>query len=240
MSKKVERALHGPSWTEVILGAVLSLLLGIVLGAVLLIFKPVVTVKELPKEDKREAGAVYFVEGSRDSAKAKQALAKRKALVAGQSVAFTEDELNSFVTPVAPATPAPAPKAGAKKAPEKAPEKAAPAAPASTETIAKGTPNFRIRDGVMQIGMPVTINLLGFGPTTIVQARGGFEKTDNGFAFDPSELYLGSCPVHRLPFISGFVRNKLLGTQALPEDIATAWSKAKEVSLEGNTLKVAM
>ena len=37
-TKKVDRALHGPSWTEVILGAVLSIILGVVLGAALLVF----------------------------------------------------------------------------------------------------------------------------------------------------------------------------------------------------------
>ena len=87
---KVDRAIHGPGWAEVILGALLALLLGIVLGAVLLIVKPVLAVKEVPKEP--VAGAVYYVEGSRDTSKAKQVLAKRKAFVDGQSIKVTEDD----------------------------------------------------------------------------------------------------------------------------------------------------
>ena len=50
MSKKIDRAAHGPGWAEVILGAVLSIVLGVVLGAVVLIIRPVVVAKELPKE----------------------------------------------------------------------------------------------------------------------------------------------------------------------------------------------
>jgi hypothetical protein len=234
MSKKIDRALHGPSWTEVILGAVLSLLLGVVIGAALLVLKPVVTGKNIPaKESDRDPTAVYYVEGSRDSNKAKQALAKRKAFVAGQPVTVTEDEINSLVTPAAP-TPAAAPNA---KKGEKA---AAPAPAAAEETLAKGPPNVRLHDGVLQVGMPVTLNLLGFSQKLIVQARGGFEKQDNAVVFDPSTIYLGSCPVQRLPFLSGWVRNKVLTPQLMPDDVAAGWAKVSDATIEGNTLKLAM
>jgi hypothetical protein len=233
MSKKIDRALHGPSWTEVILGAVLSLLLGVVIGAALLVLKPVVTGKNIPaKESDRDPTAVYYVEGSRDSNKARQALAKRKAFVAGQPVTVTEDEINSLVTPAAPALAA-AP--NAKKGAEKA---APPATP--EETLAKGPPNVRLHDGVLQVGVPVTLNVLGFSQKLIVQARGGFEKQDNAVVFDPSTIYLGSCPVQRLPFLSGWVRNKVLAPQLMPDDVAAAWAKVSEATIEGNTLKLAM
>src|SRR3954470_1158680 len=97
----------GPSWTEVFLGAFLSLALGIVLGALSLMLRPVVTVKELPKEADRQPGAVYYFEGSRDGTKAASAEAKRKNFAAGQSVSFNEDELNILAAPKG--TPAPSP-----------------------------------------------------------------------------------------------------------------------------------
>lgn len=230
MSKKIDRAVHGPSWAEVILGAVLSLVLGVVLGAALLVIKPVAQVKELPKEADRDAKAVYYIEGSRDGAKARQALAKRKAFVEGQSVEANEDELNSLVS-AAPAPPAPKP--GAKKD-----EKAAPPPAPSSDLFTVGTPNFRIREGQLQIGIPVTLNAIG--QKVIVQARGGFVKKGDGFVYEPEQLYLGSCPVQRLPFLAGFVGGKILGTQAIPEDIVTAWKKVTNVTVEGNTVKVAM
>src|SRR6476660_757483 len=137
MSKKIDRAKHGPSWAEVILGAVLSLVLGVVIGAVLLILLPVEVAKEKPKEPNPKV--VYYIEGARDSNKAKQALAKRKAFVEGQSVTVTEDEINSLITPSGAAAEPPkdakakdakAKDAKAKDAKAKTPDKAAPAAAA--------------------------------------------------------------------------------------------------------------
>lgn len=225
MSSKVDRAAHGPSWGEVILGAILSLLLGIVLGAALLIFKPVVVAKEVPKEPL--PGTVYYVEGLRgDTSRAKQALAKRKALMEGQSVKITEDEVNSLVS--AAAAPTPATKPG----------EAAPAAK-PTETITAGTPNVRIREGVMQIGVPVTLNVLGLEQKLIAQARGGFEKRGDTFVYEPTEMYLGSCPVERLPFLAGYIRSKVLTSEQVPADIAAAWSRLTTVALEGNSLVLA-
>lgn len=229
MSSKVDRTLHGPSWTEVILGAVLSLLLGIVLGAVLMILKPVVVAKELPKEP--VAGTIYYVEGVRgDANKARQILAKRKALIEGQTVKVTEDEVNALVSAVAAPTPAAKPddKAGTP-----------PPAPKSNETVAAGTPNVRVRKGVMQVGVPLTLNVFGFEQRLIAQARGGFTKDGDVFVYDPSEIYLGSCPVQRLPFLSSYIRHKVTASQSVPEDIVTAWRKLANVTIEDNTIVLA-
>jgi len=239
MSKKIDRAVHGPSWAEVILGAVLSLALGVVLGAVLLIVKPVAQVRELPKDADRDANAVYYVEGSKDTSWAKQALTKRKALVAGQSVTLTEEEINSLVTPATPAAAA-APKPDQKKAnpADKAKEKAKEAA---SDMLATGAPNVRIRNGELQVGVPVTIGMAGVEQKVVVVARGkDFVKDGDVFVFQPTEVYLGSCPVDRIPFLSGYVRSKLLSSQPVPEDIATAWRKLTAVTVEGNTLKLSM
>src|SRR5687768_17187418 len=121
MSIKIDRATHGPSWVEVILGAVLSAILGVALAAVLLIVRPVTPVKVMPKEADRDPKAVYYIEGSRDVTKGRQAPAKRKAFAEGQSVTVVEDELNALAA--VQAIPA-APKADDKA---KTAEKGAPA-----------------------------------------------------------------------------------------------------------------
>lgn len=235
MSTKVERAAHGPSWAEVIFGAILSVLLGVVLGAVLLIVKPVTQVKDLPKPEERVRGAVYFIEGSKDASKAKQALVKRKAFVEGQSVSITEEEINSLVAGAAAAAPAPAPaapkggKAGEKKAEG-----------AADSPLATGTPNFRVREGRLQIAVPVNVSVAGVGQKVLVQARGGIAKEGELFVFQPDELFLGSCPVQRLPFLASYVRGKFAEAQQIPEDIATAWRKLASVSIEDKTLKLTM
>lgn len=246
MSKKLDRAVHGPSWAEVILGAVLSLVLGVVLGAVLLVVRPAVPVKELPKEEERVRGAVYFIEGSKETAKAKQAVQKRAAFLGGQSISLTEDEVNAIANPGAAASGA---KGGEKgKAPEKgktadkgkAAEKAAPPTAAPGEALALGAPNFRIRDGSLQLAVPVTINTMDLGLKVMAQARGTFAKQGDVFVFEPAEMYLGSCPVQRLPFLSSYVREKVIAAQPIPDDIKTAWKKLAGVAIEGSTLKLTM
>ena len=229
MSKQTDWSPHDPGWSGVILGVALSVALGVIVGAAVLVFKPVVVVKERPKEP--AAGVTYFIEGARDSNKAKQAAAKWKALAQGAAgtFAFTEDELNTLI---APATPAAAAKA-------KLGEKGAPL-PATGELLKAGTPNFRIRDGVVQIGFPVTVSALGADVTVIVQAQGVFAKKGDGFAFEPDTLTVGSCPVQRLPYAPTYARNKFLAAQTGAEDMAAVWSKVVSVAVEGNTLNLTM
>ncbi len=248
MSKKIDRAAHGPSLAEIVIGVILSVVLGVLAGAVLLILRPVVVAKEMPKEKDRDPRAIYYIEGSRDTAKAKQALAKRKAFVEGQSIVATEDEINTIANPTAPATPA-AGKAGEKKGPEKKgdpkakekeKEKEAPPPANSDEMLAVGAPNVRLNGGDVQLGVPVTINALGLGQRVIMQAHGGFVKKDNVFVYEPETIYFGSCPIQRLPFLAGYLRGKVLDGVKIPEDIKASWAKVTNVAVEGNSIKLTM
>ncbi len=197
-SKKIDRALYGPSWAEVIIGAALSLVLGVILAAAVLVLRPVQTVRELPKEPVRDA--VYYIEGSKDSTKGRQWAAKHKLLNDGTSVALTEDELNAAFYVSAPPGKTPPPpekaKAGAKAkapAPAPAPEPPAPAEVAANEgLIVPGAPNFRIHDNLLQVGIPCTLNVYGFKLSVIVMATGGFGKGGDGVVFVPETFYLGS------------------------------------------------
>jgi hypothetical protein len=227
MSRKIDRALRGPSWIEVILGALISLVLGVALGATLLVLRPVIAVKQMPKEDMIVPEAIYFVEGSRDSSKARDATAKRKAFVEGKSVSVIEDELNVLAGTAASFAPAGEAKPGDK-------------APASDQTVAPGAPNFRVRDGVFQVGVPVTISLLGLSQKVIVQTRGGFEQQGSVFVYEPNEFYVGSLPLQRLPFLASYARDQFLDTAAVPEDIKSAWMKLAGVSIDGNVLNLKM
>lgn len=249
-AKKRDMSAHEPSWTEVILGAALSVVLGVALGIFVLAIKPLAGVREMPKEP--VAGATYYVVGSRDSSKARQAPAKRKTFAQGGSVNVTEDEVNSFLAAPPPPVPpagaktksgekpkAPAPVPAKAPAPAKAGEKAAPA-PAGGEMLAVGEPNFRFHDGSVQITVPVSVNVLGLEQQLTVLAKGAFVKKGETFKFEAETLYLGSCPVQRVPFLNSFVANKFLASQPVPEDIATAWSKVASVAVEGNVLKLTM
>jgi hypothetical protein len=227
MSRKIDRSKQGPGWGEVILGAALSLALGAGLGATLLVLRPVKVVKEEPKE--REPGAVYYIEGSRDAAKGKMSLAKRRAFLEGQTVTITEDEINAMLAP-----PPAAPKADAKgKAPEKAPEPAK-----GNGYVSAGTPTVRLHGGQLQVGVPVTIELLG--QKVIVQAKGGFVRGSQGFEFDPESILVGSLPIERLPVVAGIVRGKFLSLDVMPDDFRANWTKLSAVAVEGNALKLQM
>lgn len=219
MSRR-DRVAHGPSWAEVIFGAILSLVLGVVIGALLLVFRPVVTAKEEPKE--RERGVVYYIEGVRDGSKARQALAKRKTFIEGQSISVTEEEINALIAPP-PAAPAPGEKD---------------AAAAASEQFKTGTPVVRVRDGVLQIGIPVTVDLLG--AKLVAQAQGSLVKQGDVFVFEPATMYLGSCPVNRVPYLSGLVREKVLHAYPVPDDIKQAWGKLADAKVDGAMVKLTM
>ncbi|HEX2853147.1 MAG TPA: hypothetical protein VHO24_07915 [Opitutaceae bacterium] len=220
----------GPSWTEVFLGAFLSLVIGATLGAAYLVLKPAVLLRGPLKEEERKAETIYYTEGSRDGNKGRQGESKRKLFAQGSSVTVNEDEINLAIPPAkAPAPPAPVP--GAKPG-----EK--PAAPAATAVVAP--PNVRIREGVVQISTPIKVSVFGFDSNVVVLARGGFVKKSSGWVFEPDTISAGSCPLDRLPVVKTLVFNKFIGSQPVPEDIATSWAKLAAVSVQGNELKLTM
>ncbi len=237
---KTERALRGPGLFEITMGVVLSVVLGAVLAVVFLILKPVEVVKELPKEP--VLGAVYFLEGSTDANKSRQWQRKRQMLSEGNTadITFSEEELNawigSMVPQAAPAKPKAAP-VPAKPTDPKAPDaKPAPAGP----FLVLDRPNFRIRDNVLQMGLPTTINAFSVSMPLILQARGHFDKGANGFVFVEDELYIGSFPTQKVPGLKNFIVQRLLAAQEIPDDLRTAWSKLSLVAVEGNVLHLSL
>ncbi|MDB6167139.1 MAG: hypothetical protein JWM88_3 [Verrucomicrobia bacterium] len=236
MSKKVDRALYGPSWTEVILGAVLAAALGVVLAAVYLVLKPVTQVKEIPKEP--VPGMIYYIEGSHDSAKARRLVAKQQAFLKGGPIELSEDELNLAVMPVTTSTPAKS-APPAKGAP---PAKTPAAEPEATGFLTAGASNFRLTSGRLQMSVPLHVKyaLVGLDTTILVQSQGVFEKVGDVFVYQPDTVYLGSCPVHRIPMLKGMVMKKFLNADRFPPDMATAWDKLADVRIEGSTLKLGM
>ncbi len=221
--KKIEKAIYGPSAIEVALGAILGFLLGVVVACVYLTFKPVKTVPEMPKAEDRVAGMVYYQSGTMDSSRSRQWSAKQKRFLAGGGVTVNEDDLNAWV-----AADFKKPAAG---------QGDAPAAP-SGQFLSAQPPNFRIVDGVMQIGYACRIDYFGLGATVQVQARGKFEKSGNTVEFDADEFFIGSCPLHKLVGLGLPVISKLSSLHSVSEEMKTAWAKVSEASLEGRTLKL--
>lgn len=230
MLKKNKKEKDGPSWTEVILGAILAVILGVVLGAGLMILKPVNKVAAIPKD--APAGAVYFIEGSKDMSTI-GATEKRKAFVGGESVDVQEGELNALFASISAKPSSPPPPAA------KPGDKSPPPPPAPDAKMIDTTPlNVRIHDGKLTAADTVTLSLFGITEAVIVQATGTFSRGGSGFEFVPETIYVGGCPMQALLPIRGWIMNKLLFTAKVPDDIAAAWSKLVGVSIEGNKLRL--
>lgn len=233
--KKIDKALYGPSVTEVALGAVLGLVVGVLAACVYLVFKPVSQVKELPKEPLRSV--VYYIPGGESSAKSRTWQAKQKQFVAGTSVSVVEDELNAWSGTLGAATPAAAKPAAAKPKPgDKA--KADDSKPAEDGIIIPYAPNFKVVGDKLQVGLKCTLNWYGLTYDTTVIATGGFAKSGDQVAFVPDKVYLGSCPLHLLPSVPGLLVSHVIAKEKVSDEMRTAWAKLTAVTIEGGAVKL--
>ncbi|MFI5356578.1 MAG: hypothetical protein ACHQ4G_04510 [Opitutales bacterium] len=221
MKSKIDRAKDGPGWTEVIIGVVLSVTIGVVLAAAWLMFKPVEKVRELPKE--LATGKVYFVAGSNASSLGEQWTNKRQKFVDGTSVDLSEDELNAAAASLAPAVDG---KTKGKEAPE--------------SLIKPGPFNFHLHDGQLQIASEVQVSIGSAKEKVEVFASGGFVRRGDHFVFVPKVFYVGSCPIARLPFVPGYVLRQLWANVPVPEDLTAAWAKLQDVTIKDAQLQLVM
>jgi hypothetical protein len=224
MSARSKKKQKGPSWFEVGLGAFLSIVLGVALGAAYLVNKPVVKVTSLPKDP--AAGTIYYIEGARDFNKDTEIDEAKKTFLAGGSVSVTEGELNEYLG----AAGKPASSGDSAKPADKA------AAPAGL--ITPGPLNARIKDGKIQFASTVTFTALTVSIPVIVQATGTFSKHGSTFSFDPETFYVGGCPMQRFLFLRDWAQSKLLFAQPIPDDLAAAWSKLVDVSIDSSGLQL--
>jgi hypothetical protein len=223
MLKKVNKSQKGPSWFEVGLGALLSVMLGALLGAAYMINKPVVKVTATPKDP--APGVVYLIEGAKDLNR-DGIMEKRRQFVGGESVLLDEGEVNGFLAGLAKPS-APAPKPGEKAAPANEPK-----------TLETSTINARIHEGKIQFSDTATVTFLGVTVPVVVQSTGVFRKSGSVFEFDPEDIYVGGCPMQRMIFFRSWILRKLLFVGPAPDDVAGAWSKLSDVSIEGTKLRL--
>jgi hypothetical protein len=225
---KIEKALYGPSMTEVALGAILGLVAGVLVACVYLVFKPVSQVKEMPPEDKIVKSMVYFIPGNESSAKSRGWQAKQKQILGTPTFTLdlVEDELNAWANTLA--APAPAPKPGA---PAGAP------APAGDGIFNPGKPNFKVIAGnKLQISAKCVLNWYGLTKEVTVIATGAFAKSGDTVGFAAETLYLGSCPVHLLPSAAAPLMSHLIAREKVPDELRAAWAKLDSVTIEGTKL----
>jgi len=202
----------GPSTTEVVLGSILSILLGVLLASIYLAARPMKVVKAIPEE--AEPDVVYFVEGRKDYEASRRWMLKRDGFVQGQSIEVTEGELNFWVTSVYP------PAEGGK----------------GEAMFTIGTPQFRIEDDELKAGAICKFDYFGVVYEIAVQAAGGFSKMGERFVFNPREVAIGGLPAHRMGPLGSILFKQFAGAFVPPEDVAQAWSQLADVHVEGNML----
>lgn len=235
MARKIEKALYGPSIVEVFLGAVLGLAAGVLTACVFLVFKPVPTVREIPKD--RPRGMVYFVPGSESRVHGATWQAKQKQFLSGTSVQLVEDELNSWLTAsIKLAAPPAAPKPGASAPPASPPAGAD--STASNQIFIPSKPNFKIANEKLQIGATCTLNWYGVMTDVTLQSTGIFTKDGDHFVYTPDTLYLGSCPLHMLPGAAPLLMSHLFSKAKVPDEFRDAWYKLNDVAVSGAYLKL--
>ncbi len=218
MSSRNDRAINGPSWTEVTIGALLSVGIGALLAGAWLTLKPVEKVRSLPDEPKE--GVVYFVEGARNGTIGRAWERKVQLFATGASVDLVEQELNEAARQLS---------SDAQKAKGK---------DAKDGIITSGQMNFRISDGELQVALPLALNIYGMKSDVQVVARGGFVQKGERFVYEPTSIYVGSCPIERLPQIGGVLLGKIWEAMAQQEEIKSAWDALENVTVEGRSLRL--
>lgn len=244
--KNIEKALYGPSYLEVALGAILGIAVGIAAAFLYFIFKPVEKVDKMPKEP--VANVVYLITGKESAARAKGWQAKQKTFLEGGEIKLQEEELNAWAAtlsdykpvdpkaPVKPVTPA---------APPKKATPAKPGAPIEPEAVeapdvffAVGAPNFSIKENHLQIALVCKLNYYGIGSEVWVKVTGRFTRTGDSYKFTPAEFYFGSCPLHLIPLTSSFMAGRILAELKITDEMIQAWGRANLVLIEGEQVKI--
>jgi len=115
-------------------------------------------------------------------------------------------------------------------------------APPPAGLLSAGAPNFRIHDGLLQITVPMRIksDMVFIDQIVLVQATGTFVRRGDVFVFAPKTVFVGSCPVDRIPKAVDFVMKKVFDSQPVPPEIAASWGKLADVTIEGSTLRLTM
>lgn len=218
MSSNNDRSINCPGWTEVTIGALLSVGIGVILAGAWLTLKPIEKVRAMP--DEPTPGLVYFIEGARNGSMRSAWERKNQLFMTGVSVDLVEQELNEAARQMS---------SDAQKAKGK---------DEGDALITPGQLNFRISDGELQVALPLTLNIYGMKSEVQVVSRGGFVKKGERFVYEPNSIYVGSCPIERLPQIGGVLLGKIWEAMSQQEEIKAAWDALENVTVEGRSLRL--
>jgi hypothetical protein len=220
LAKRESRA-NLVSWISSLFFALLGAMVGGGLALLSLVAKPVEVLKKLP--DDAASREVFYLPGERDSTRGKLWSLKRRTLLQGQSgvVSLNEEELNGWFSTVARSDTPRDPKA-----------------PPPT-WVFEGL-NFRVTENMLQVGLPITFNGFSDPMKIIVQCRGQVVPGTGRWYYRPSEFWVGSLPVHRLPGAIDYLVARELDESWVPLEALEAWKRVAEVSVGDKVVQVRM
>ncbi|MEX2381080.1 MAG: hypothetical protein WD490_01745 [Opitutales bacterium] len=218
MARTDPNAKKGPKTYEIVVGAILSLLLGVFLAAVYMVTTPVEVVDEMP--DSPDSTKVYYVTGDAGE-QPLQWSQKLGALTSGTwSGAFpvSEQELNQWA--------------------QSAFAESNGSGEDGTFVVTPGTPNFRLYGERIQVGADLEYSVFGFGQTIKSQAHGQIIEKGGRFVFEPHELHLGSLPIPRAGGLSSLVFNRLRESFEVSEELKQGWERVSYAAVDESVLRI--
>lgn len=208
-----------PGVVGIVFGATLSVALGALLGLLNLVAQPVEIVRALPKEP--VAGLLYYVKG--DATGIGRAWeVKADQLAAGRAgvFGFSETDLNAW--------------SGATFEEVKIEQ----TEKENSAMMIAGTPNFRLVEREVQVGTVNQLVFFGAEASLVLQARGGFVRTNGRWVFQPSEAYLGGLPLHRAPVLAELVARRFGPTGTVPAAVEKVLASADKLEISEGELLV--
>ena len=93
---------------------------------------------------------------------------------------------------------------------------------------------------MLQVGLPVKLSALEMTTDLVIQARGAFAKVGDTVVFQADELYLGSCPLSRLPPVKDYVINYVVNHAKIPDEVVNAWKGLADAKVEGDNVRLTL
>ncbi|WP_309381437.1 hypothetical protein [Cerasicoccus frondis] len=218
--KKIKKeASEGNFATSLVLG-VITAFVGLLIGVGALAVKPAAEVRNMPDEDKIEPKTVYYVIGN-DRGGEYKALLRAFLEQKPGAIKLSEEDLNRWASDNFKFSKA---KQGEEEG--------------GFLTLKPNTPNFRIANGIMTIGMTVEVAAFGKSEKLRFQTSGVFVPAGGGYAFQSFDSYLGSAHLPSVgiaPVVSGTLYGVFENTEQYPA-LNQAWMTLSNVSLEGDAL----
>ncbi len=218
-SKKREKE-KGPKLYEIIIGAILSVILGVLLAVVYLAFQEVEEVDQLPSEEARQARTVYFVEGETGAPGQFNWRPKQGAFEEGRSgtLELVEQELNQWVA-----------------------DQFSELEDRDYEDegmfyIAPRTLNFRIDDGKLQLAADLDWTVFGYSHSLKTQALGSFVREEGVFVFEPETMYVGGFKLPEPAVLGSALIRRIVEALNVSADLRDGWASLTDVSIEEDVL----